>query len=77
MELPCHPEILSSRALSEPQDSRNPCPTCYNSHCVAGRMEGKYLGTQTSIAGRICGAADPGVLYTISDNAVWLGACRS
>src|SRR6478672_7461672 len=41
-------------------------PTRYDSHCVAGWMEGKYLGTQTSFAGRICGAADPGcVVYDL------------
>src|SRR6476661_8434701 len=35
-------------------------PTRYDSHCVAGWMEGKYLGTQVPFAGRICSAADPG-----------------
>ena len=31
----------------------------YDSHCVAGWMEGQYLGTQVPFAGRVCGAANP------------------
>ena len=44
----------------------------YDSHCVAGWMEGQYLGAQVPAAGRVCGTANPRFVVSISDNAVWL-----